>query len=184
MQTRQIFIAAFIATIVVLSSSRSAEAQLRHVENPSTDALAAMVGDWEGDAWAMTRNGRMSMWQTEHVEQQLGGAILVVEGVGRTKSDSGEIGDVLFNAFAVIAPTDSSSFRMTSWLMDGNSGEFIMTPTETGRVWTIPTPYGTTRYTQEITAEGEWYEYGEFTRDEGKTWTRIMEMRLRKVSDR
>lgn len=145
------------------------------------DKLSFMLGDWEGDAWSMTREGRVDLRQSEHVEMRLGGAIMMVEGTGRELDESGIPGEIVFNAVAVISPSDSADYKMHSWLLDGRSGEFDLVLTDTGYKWTLPTPYGTTRYFMELNADGEWYEWGEFSRDKGVSWTRVFEMRLTRM---
>lgn len=49
-----------------------------------------------------------------------------------------------------------------------------------GVSWTREVPGGRIRNTARYTAD-EWYEVGEFSRD-GTTWTRVMEIRLRRES--
>src|SRR5688500_33504 len=62
--------------------------------------LAWMHGRWQGEAWAVTPDGkRHEMIQTERVGPMLDGAILVVEG--KAFDRAGKPAD--FNAFGVIS---------------------------------------------------------------------------------
>ncbi|MFX8852434.1 hypothetical protein ABTM75_19045, partial [Acinetobacter baumannii] len=90
--------------------------------------------------------------QTERSGPLLDGSIHVVEGRGYNPD-----GSTGFNALGIISyDPDKDAYSMRSYAM-GRAGDFPMTLTPTGAVWTIPAGPATLRYT--ITAkDGVWHE--------------------------
>ncbi len=147
---------------------------LENEQRAAMARLSAMDGVWRGPAWALTREGRHVLTQTERVGPFLGGTVRIIEGRGYEPD-----GKVSFNALAVISyDVASKTYRMNSHAM-GRSGTFTLTPTDTGFVWEIPGgPGATIRYTATITAN-RWKEIGERVTAEGKM--QIYEMNLQKI---
>jgi hypothetical protein len=146
------------------------------------EKLAFLVGDWGGEATAMVAGGQqLKMWQVEWVRPKLKGQILAVEGMGRRLLAGGPA-DTLFNAWATIEWTPEKGYMMKSTTMDGRSGEFPLTVSDSGFVWGIDIPSGgKVRYTMRLTPAGEWSENGQYTRD-GTTWYPVMDMRLKRTT--
>ena len=168
---------------LLLSSSLAA--QMPGVDTAAKRAAMAklnfLVGDWGGEAMAVVARGQqVRVWQTEWVRPKAKGLILAVEGVGRRLPSTGPA-DTIFNSWAVIDWAPEKGYFMRSYVLDGRSGEFPVTVTDSGFVWGFEVPGGRTRYTMAITPAGEWYEKGEFSRD-GTQWFTTMEMRLKKTS--
>jgi hypothetical protein len=130
------------------------------------DRFDFLVGSWSGDAWAMTGPGqRMEMRQTETVRRELNGQLLLIEGLGRRLVD-GQPRDTVFHAFATMDFQPGQGYRMRSYILNGHSGEFAITPQEGGFDWEAPAPGGRVVYRMRLTPEGRWDERGEYRRGE------------------
>ena len=104
----------------------------------------------------------------------LGGTIKVLEGRGYNAD-----GTTGFNAFGIISfDPASGSYRLHSYAQ-GRAGDFTLTPTADGYVWTIPAGPFTIRYTATL-ADGTWTEVGDRIVD-GRAPQRFFEMRLRRI---
>jgi hypothetical protein len=140
-------------------------------------ALSWMDGVWRGPA-VTTRPGgqKITVTQTERSGPLLGGAVHVVEGRGYNAD-----GSTGFNALGIISyDPDKEAYSMRSYAM-GQVGDFPLTLTPTGAVWTIPAGPATIRYT--ITAkDGVWHEVGERV-VEGQPPTPFFEMTLKRIGD-
>ncbi|MFZ5668678.1 MAG: DUF1579 domain-containing protein [Pseudomonadota bacterium] len=140
--------------------------------------LAALDGVWRGQAWSVDRSGRrVELTQTERVGPFLDGAVKVVEGRGYDTA-----GGVAFNAFAVIAYDPvARKFTISSWT-GGRGGDFPLTPTDDGFVWTVPAgPSAVVRYTATV-RDGTWREVGEYIA-EGWQPQLVFEMTLKRIGD-
>ena len=140
-------------------------------------ALSWMDGVWRGPAVTTGPGGRkIEVTQTERSGPLLDGAVHVVEG--RSYKADGSTG---FNALGIISyDPDKAAYSMRSYAM-GQVGDFPVTLTPTGAVWTIPAGPATIRYT--ITAkDGVWHEIGERL-VEGQPAMPFFEMTLKRVGD-
>ena len=81
--------------------------------------LAFLVGKWEGEASLLRGPGEwVALHQSEEAQYKLDGLILVIEGVGRTKSD----GHSVLQALGVISFDDqTATYRMRAF----NDGRFL-----------------------------------------------------------
>lgn len=120
--------------------------------------LDFMFGEWVGTAQGYGPGGvPFELTQTERVGPMLDGRIVVVEGTGYD-----EVGEVEFNAFAVISQSGPDG----SWEIRSYNGEragtFPLILTEDGFRWSIPAgPNATVEY--EATVEdGSWTEIGHY----------------------
>jgi hypothetical protein len=140
-------------------------------------ALAWMDGVWRGPAVTTGPGGRrIEVTQTERSGPLLDGAVHMVEGRGYNAD-----GSTGFNALGIISyDPDKAAYSMRSYAM-GQVGDFPMTLTEAGAVWTIPAGPATLRYT--ITAkDGVWHEVGERV-VEGQPPMPFFEMNLKRIGD-
>jgi hypothetical protein len=140
-------------------------------------ALSWMDGVWRGPA-VTTRPGgqKITVTQTERSGPLLGGAVHVVEGRGYNAD-----GSIGFNALGIISyDPDKDAYSMRSYAM-GQAGDFPLTVTPNGAIWTIAAGPATIRYT--ITAkDGVWHEVGERV-VEGQAPFQFFEMTLKRIGD-
>jgi hypothetical protein len=140
-------------------------------------ALSWMDGVWRGPA-VTTRPGgqKITVTQTERSGPLLGGAVHVVEGRGYNAD-----GSTGFNALGIISyDPDKDAYSMRSYAM-GQAGDFPLTVTPNGAIWTIVAGPATIRYT--ITAkDGVWHEVGERV-VEGQAPVQFFEMTLKRIGD-
>ena len=112
---------------------------------------------------------------TETVELKLGGAVMLIEGVGRSKNDEARTGH---HALAVIAFDPAEGKLVFSSFVGGRPRQDLaleVGPDSVVRGFTLPTG-GMVRYT--ITVQDKvWQEVGEYSTD-GNIWHTFLEMRL------
>lgn len=146
--------------------------------------FAKLVGDWEGEATVVMGPGpRHVLRQTEHVEAVAGGTAFAVRGTGHERMPDGSE-KITFDAFAVIfLDHDHITPRMRTFTMfGGNWSDPEFTLDATSYQWTLRDPRaGLVRYEMSFDTEGRWIETGRVSRDEGKTWMPIFEMKLTRV---
>jgi hypothetical protein len=168
-------------TAAVLASPRSAIAQAGDpqaiaAERAAMAKLAWMDGVWRGPATTQTPNGEHRITQTERIGPMLGGDVRVIEGKGFNAD-----GSVGFNALGIISYDPKAKTYTLHSYAGGRAGDFPLTPTETGYVWTIPAGPATIRYTATL-QNGTWTEVGDRIVD-GQPPQRFFEMRLTRVGD-
>jgi hypothetical protein len=119
-----------------------------------------LAGKWAGEARLLRGPGEsVELLQTEEAQYKLDGLILVIEGVGRTKSD----GQPLLQAFGIISYDDESG----AYLMRAfNDGRFLETQVKLledgkGMTWGFVLGKIRTHSVLRINGNGEWTELGE-----------------------
>ncbi len=144
--------------------------------------LDAWVGEWTGAGWASGREGqRHEFTITETVQRKIGGAILLVEGLGTSKNEATGEDMVTHDALAVLSYDDKvNCYR---WRAHDNRGQSIDTQPKVAEgtmEWTLRNEEAamSMRFTIKIAGD-QWHEIGELSRD-GKTWNTFMEMSLRR----
>ncbi len=144
--------------------------------------LDFLIGEWKGEGWTEFIPGqRRTSPITEKAEPKLGGMILIIEGLGKTKV-AGKQEVVVHNALAVVSyDANAKLYRIKSYLAEGRSTDAEATFVEDGFQWAFLTPQGASiRYTVKLTEKGEWFEKGEISQD-GKSWRQFHEMTLQRV---
>lgn len=136
--------------------------------------LAWMDGTWRGPAATSGPGGEHKVTQTERVGTMLDGTIRVIEGRGF--NPDGSIG---FNAFAVISYDPAKQAYDFRSYAQGREGDFVITPTPDGYVWTIPAGPATIRYTATVKGDS-WTEIGERV-IAGQPAVKFFEMHLTRV---
>lgn len=171
--------AVLLLSLLPLTSAAQAPAPAQPAEMRRLDFL---VGRWQGEGWILLGpGGRHTFRQTENVERKVGGAALLVEGLGRSK-DPGDAGAVIHSAFAVVSyDRKAGAFRWHALRADGDPIDTQLKVSENMLIWGIPHPSGgEMRFTIKLNEKGQWFEVGEFSRD-GKTWQKFFEMTLDRV---
>lgn len=153
-------------------------------EPPSTEEMKKldfMVGRWEGEGWMMVGPGqRHTAKVVETGQRKLEGNVLMIEGVGKATVEGKE--RVVHNALGLITyDRQAKVFRMRAYRGNGQHVDAEVKVNGRQIEWGFPEPrLGQVRYITTIKPDGEWFEFGEFSRDEGKTWVKFMEMTLAK----
>jgi hypothetical protein len=156
---------------------RQDPATLIAAQGEAMSRLSIMDGVWRGPAWTILPSGeKHSVTQTERIGPFLNGSVKVIEGRGYDQS-----GKVTFNAFGTISYNPSTRVYTLHSYAQGNSGDFVLTPTADGYIWEISAGPMTIRYTAVIKG-GEWREVGDRIMP-GKEPVRFFEMNLKRVGD-
>jgi hypothetical protein len=145
--------------------SGSAMAQLPR--NPDLNAqraamrsLAFLVGKWDGEA-RLLHGPDQDLHQAEEVQYKLDGLILVIEGIGRKKSD----GQQVIQALAIISFDDETgTYRMRAF----NNGRFLeselkLVEEDKAINWGFALGEIKTNSVLRINDKGEWTELAEIT---------------------
>lgn len=150
--------------------------------------IAAIVGEWEGDARILAGDGApMTVRQSESIAWGAGETVVMIRGTGRSV-EAANRGEIVFEAAAIVwndAASDSlrsDSLRSNSLRMrtfrDGRSLAVDVEVRGDTLVWGFPSSGGRVRYT--IVARGDTYhEIGEFLRPGGAP-IKTIEMTLRR----
>lgn len=124
--------------------------------------LGFLVGTWAGEARLLRGPGEtVELIQTEEAQYKLDGLILMVEGIGRQKSD----GKLALQALGFISYDDESgTFRMRAF----NDGRFLESEVtlweeSRGMDWGFVLGEIRTKSTLRINEQGEWTELAEIT---------------------
>jgi len=124
--------------------------------------LEFMVGKWAGEVRVLRGPGDpLSLLQTEEAQYRLGGLILMIEGVGRTKGD----GKPALQALGIVSYDDESgTYRMRAF----NDGRFLETEVKLldsgkGITWGFALGQIRTSSVMQITEKGDWTELTEIT---------------------
>jgi hypothetical protein len=124
--------------------------------------VSFLVGKWAGEARLLRgRAESVELFQTEEAQYKLDGLILVIEGVGRTKST----GEPVLQAFGILSYDDeSATYRMRAF----NDGRFLETQVKLmehgkGMTWGFVLGEIRTNSVLRINGNGEWTELAEIT---------------------
>jgi hypothetical protein len=122
--------------------------------------VSFLVGKWTGEARLLRGPAEsVELLQTEEARYKLDGLILVIEGVGRTKSS----GQPVLQAFGIISYDDeSATYRMRAF----NDGRFLETQVKLleegkGMTWGFVLGAIRTKSVLRINENGEWTELAE-----------------------
>lgn len=122
--------------------------------------LGFLVGKWIGEARLLRGRGEwMDLHQSEEAQFKLDGLIMVIEGVGRTKSD----GRSVLQALGVISFDDeTATYRMRAF----NDGRFLesevkLLDQDKSIRWGFALGQVTTESVLRINESGEWTELAE-----------------------
>jgi hypothetical protein len=124
--------------------------------------LSFLVGEWAGEAHVLRGPGEpMELIQTEKAQYKLDGLLLMIEGVGRTKSG----GEAALQALGVISYDDESqTYHMRAF----NDGRFLETEVRIpaggqSLTWGFTLGEISTKSVLRIDDSGAWTELHEIT---------------------
>lgn len=140
--------------------------------------LNFLVGKWAGEARLARGPGEATeLVQTEEAQYKLDGLILVIEGVGRTKSE----GVPILQALGIISYDDeSNTYRLRAF----NDGRFLETEVKLseehkGMTWGFALGEVRTKSVMRINEKDEWTESHEITIGSNPP-KRLMEVAVRR----
>ena len=124
--------------------------------------LEFLIGKWSGEARVQRGPSQtMEILQTEDVQSKLNGLVLLIEGVGRNKSD----GKVVFHALATVSFDDEDGTYEMRAFNDGRYVETQLKLADDGKGFTWGFVFGSvkTEYVMRLNEKGEWTEVGQYT---------------------
>jgi hypothetical protein len=158
-------------------------AQPRVDPGPAIEAVAKaafLEGDWAGEGWVQMGPGpREEFTQTETVTSMLDGAVLLIEGLGRSKD--GETTDKVHHALAVISFDPVGNHLVFSSYVAGRPRlDLVPEVVPNSFKWGFSPPGGGEIRYSIVVEGGVWHEIGEYSRD-GESWSQFFEMHLTKL---
>lgn len=147
-------------------------------QRAAMERISGMAGDWQGVA-NVTFPTAITVHQSEHIESEMNGLLLVIRGRGFAGADRS--GAPIFNAFGVISYDDARQVYEFRVYNDGRAATAEARFLDDGRLqWVMNFAPVIIRYTIELEND-TWREVGEMSRDNGATWTQTIEMNLTRV---
>jgi hypothetical protein len=145
-------------------------------------SLDFLAGRWKGEGWIALGPGRRAEFAVEEtVQGRLGGLVVLIEGLGRTKGGAND-GAVSHNALATVAYDEAAGqFRFRAYQMEGRYVDSEARVGDRSLEWGFDDARGgRVRFTIRVDDAGRWVEVGEYMRD-ATTWQKFFEMTLRRV---
>jgi hypothetical protein len=171
--------------VSVLAAGLSAEEPAGAANRDAMKKLAFLTGKWAGEATLVLGPDKTeTVKQREDVQLKLGGAVLLIEGIGTGRLPDSEKEGVVFNAMAVINyDAEAGKYRMKAYRAEGTAIEPEFALTETGFTWqfTLPGKKTQIKYTATV-ADGSWNEVGEMSLD-GVRWNKFFGMIVKRVKE-
>lgn len=126
--------------------------------------LGFLLGKWTGEArvWRGAAEP-LELVQTEQVQYKLDGLLMLIEGIGRNKTD----GRPVLQALAVISYDDEVGVYRMRAFNDGRflEAERVLLDGKKGLAWSFVLGEIRTNSTLELNEKGEWTEITEITLD-------------------
>ncbi len=122
--------------------------------------LQFLVGEWAGEARVSRGPGQVAeLAMTEKAQYKLDGLLLLIEGIGRAKSD----GQPILQALGIISYDDDRKTYQMRAFNDGRSLETEVTLSDDGNgmTWGFAVGEFRTKAALRINAAGEWTELHE-----------------------
>jgi len=163
-------ISTIVLTVLLINQSFSQSFETDSLSKSKISELAFMVGNWKGTGWMMGQGGKSEFEQTEKIQFKLDSTAILIEGMGKAN------GKIVHNALAILTynKTDNNySFR--SYLQNGQNAEFKAELIDKKLYWY---PNENVRYIIWLNEKGQWYEKGEYKRED--KWFQFFEMTLDK----
>jgi len=142
--------------------------------------LEFLVGDWSGEATVLRGPGQFAeMAQTESAQFKLDGLVLMIEGVGRAKTD----GKISLQALGLISFDDETGTYSMRAFNDGRWLETEVKLAEGGKSlsWGFALGAFKTTTVLRINENGEWTEHGELTIGD-RAPQKMMDLKVRRIS--
>ncbi|WP_323763015.1 hypothetical protein [Maricaulis sp.] len=172
--------AALAATVMTAAPALAQDAG--DSERPA-QALAAMIGTWEGSGWSMTPSRERETFDVfERVESVAGGHLVLVRGRGYAPSGAGEDGRLVHDAGGIVRLREDGGYEMFAATAMNGADAFALDITDAGYTWEIPLgPHGRVVYEAVFTADS-WTETGRYCDPTGQCFP-TLSMTLTRVAD-
>lgn len=163
---------------------RQETAQTREARD-AMKKLSWLAGRWHGTATVTQGPGGnvMEVDQSEDVRFKVFDTVLLIEGTGRQAGQGDKPGEVIFEALAVV----SFDAATKKYVMRALSGQGSVDPQievmDKELIWSFEVPGGQVKYHIKLDGQGQWVETGEFSRDEGATWMKFIDLKLKRQDD-
>lgn len=157
-------------------------AQAQVDPTPAIEAVtqaAFLEGNWSGQGWIQMGPGpREEFTQTETVTSMLDGAVMLIEGVGRSKGE--ESARKVHHALALISfDPVNNTLIFSSYVAGRPRLDLVPEVAPNTFKWGFSPPGGGEIRYSIVIEDGVWREVGEYSR-EGESWSQFFEMRLNK----
>jgi hypothetical protein len=173
-----------VALVLLFASSGLAQAQAANSEGrEAVKKLNFLVGQWKGEGWVQFGPGqRQTVSAIESVQVKLGGEVLLIEGLGRNRTEGNQPEVTGHDAIAFLYyDAKARVFRFQAHRAGGLAVDSEAKVTDRSFEWGFSVERaGMFRFTMNLTDKDEWFEIGETSRD-GKTWHKFLEMTLQRV---
>jgi hypothetical protein len=151
-----------LALLVAAAVQQPPRAPDVNAQRQAMKKLGFLIGEWAGEGRMLRASGEwIEFNQTEHAEYKLDGLLLVIEGVGRAKTD----GQPLLQAYGIASYDDATH---TYYMRAFNDGRWLETDTvlaDNGKelTWGFTVGDIRTKSILRLTNAGEWTESHEIT---------------------
>ena len=160
-------------------------AQTPHAPNVEAQRIAMkklefLAGEWSGEATVLRGPGQfVDMTQTESAQFKLDGLVLMIEGVGRTRTD----GKISLQALGLISFDDETGMYKMRAFNDGRWLETEVKLSDGGNSisWGFALGAFKTATVLRINEKGEWTEHGEITVGE-RPPQKMMDLKVRRIA--
>lgn len=172
-----------LVLVFVTSINLLAQAPAGAVHREKLAVFSNWIGEWTGEGSVQMAPGtpkKSSVY--EKIEYKLDGAVVLIEGTGKSIDETTKKEIITHHALAVLSWDDTSQeYKFKTYLQDGKSTDAWFKHIEENKyAWGFETPNGQIKYS--ITIDGTkktWKEIGEFSKD-GTQWFKFFEMNLNK----
>jgi hypothetical protein len=128
-------------------------------QHAAMQKLDFLLGKWSGDGRMFRSGEAVDFFQTERAEYRLDGLLLLIEGIGRNKSD----GELMLQALGIISYDDEvGAYHMRAY----NNGRYVETEvkleaSEKGLTWGFVLSEIRTKSVLRVNEKGQWTELHE-----------------------
>ncbi len=169
----------YLVLLAALDSFGQANESTTNLCRSKIQALAPMLGEWQGSGWSSGPGGKSTMLQTESVQLAQDETILLIRGRGTDKTAGREV----FNSLGVVSYLpDEDRYHLNSWLADGRQTDAYFKVTEAGKMeWGFEIPDGEIKY-EIFIEQDQMTEKGAYSPRGQDVWYPFLEMTLSRVN--